>query len=134
MFSLGKISQLKTGFMECQDSTQEVYYCNQCKPKPQRKTKTGLEIAINSTNVYRIARNEAILLDPDQIMAMSDYTLTTITMTNTVITWNKGSFNLETFLTSLAEKCVKDERWIECAACRYIVLDEASYKKATTFL
>jgi hypothetical protein len=34
MSSISKISQKKTGLMKCLDCTSEVYFCNQCTPKP----------------------------------------------------------------------------------------------------
>jgi len=120
--------------MKCLDCTSEVYLCNQCTPKPQRKTKLGLEVDIHSLSIFRIARHEAIFIKSEDLATLSEHILGTLLMSNVVITDKNANLPLLVTFEKLAEKILQDKRWKDCATVRFIVVDETAFNSAKKFL
>lgn len=113
--------------MRCLECTSDVFFCNECKPMPQVRKNMGLDVGINTLSVFRIARHEAIFIKSEDLMNMTDTILTLMITSNIIILDKNPSAPLLTILANLAKKINADNRWKECATCRFILVEPADF-------
>ena len=134
--SIEKSMQKKTGLLKCNfcNNTEELYYCNQCMPKPQQNSDMGLNVDINSHCGFRIARHEAIFINSEHLEALSESEdiLGTILSSHIVITDNRVS--LLPIFEKLAQKMLLDSRWKECASVSFFKVERTTFDQAKKFI
>jgi len=120
--TIQKLTQKKTGYMRCLECTSDVFYCNECRPNPQVRRNMGLDVGINSLNIFRMSRNEAIFVKSAELATLSERILTMMINSNIIIIEQNNSHSLESILEKLAKKIEMDNRWKACATCRFLIV------------
>ena len=132
--SIQKASQKKTGYMRCLECTSDVFYCNDCRPNPQVRHNMGLDVGINTLNIFRMSRHEAIFVKSADLSTLTDSMLTMMINSNIIIMEKSNTHTLESILEKLARKIETDKRWKACATCRFLIVNEEDFEKACAFI
>ena len=132
--NIAKVTQKKTGFMRCAECTSDVNYCNGCRPRPQVRSKSGVEVSSHTLGVFRVARSEAIFVKAIDLLAMTDRILAMLLTSNIIITEENDDAKLIDIIANLAERITEDNKWADAAKCRFILVSAASFTASQTFL
>ena len=120
--------------MRCLECTSDVFYCNVCRPNPQVRQGMGLDAGINTLNIFRMARHEAIFVKSADLSTLTDSMLTMMINSNIIILDRDNTHTLESILEKLARKIETDKRWKACATCRFLLVDKQDFEKACKFI
>jgi len=71
--------------MKCLECTNEIFYCNECRPNPQVRKNMGLDVSIKTLNIYRMSRHEAIFVKSADLSTLTDGMLTLMINSNVII-------------------------------------------------